>query len=551
MKHFYQSTHWRINGLYISFSIIMFLNEIAIGQTQKPFLTGIELNNDVIYQVTDLTWIDKNENENYVARYESGFVQVGDRFFVFGGRDSAQTMDVYNYAQNTWSSGGLAQVELNHFQAVSYEGLIWVIGAFKTNNDPNEVPTDYIYMYNPASEEWIQGMEIPQSRKRGGGGLLIYNDKFYIVGGNTLGHNGGYVSYFDGFDPTIGVWTQLTNAPRARDHFHAALYGDKLYVIGGRLTGGAGGLFGPLTPEIDIYDFITNSWSTLDASKNLPTPRAGAGTVVFQNEIYIIGGETTFQYGTVEAFNPITNSWSTKSSLNFARHGIQAIVSGNGIHIAGGSEGGVTMKNMEVYGTDNPIGSPNINSSFSADETTKSFTYSTSQGSVTLEIILSNTLGTTGTYIKSVAISGTNYTLSEPYNNLFLGANKSLTLEAVLNDTTQNESNGNITITYNNNSTLNITLAGELDVTLSSDFNTDKLNDNLKIYPNPIKSTFSLNKNVTLINIYDINGKHIVRFNGNFSKGELFNISHLAHGLYFIRLKNALGDTHFSKLVKF
>ena len=47
-----------------------------------------------------------------------------------------------------------------------------------------------------------------------------------------------------------------------------------------------------------------------------------------------------------------------------------------------------------------------------------------------------------------------------------------MTIEAILNDTTQNENNVNLTITYNNNSTLNITLAGQLDVTMS---NTDKL----------------------------------------------------------------------------
>jgi N-acetylneuraminic acid mutarotase len=551
MRLFYLLIITKFNTRFITLSFILFFGGLVFGQSQSLSLTSIEKNSSIVSESVGLTWIDKNENENYIARYESGFVQAGDKFILFGGRESPKILDVYDYTLNTWSNGGLAPKEFNHFQAVFYEGLVWVIGAFKTNNDPNEVPTDYIYMYNPASEEWIQGIEIPQSRKRGGGGLLVYNDKFYIVGGNTLGHNGGYVSYFDEFNPATGIWTQLTNAPRARDHFHATLYDDKLYVIGGRLTGGSGGLFGPLTPEIDIYNFITNSWSTLDASKNLPTPRAGAGTVVFENEIYIIGGETTFQFGTVEAFNPVTNSWITKNSLNYARHGIQAIVSGNGIHIAGGSEGGTTMKNMEVYGTDNPTGSPNVNSTFSADETTKSFTYSASQGSVALDIILSNTLGTTATYIKSVTISGANYTLSESYNNILLGANKNITINVSLNDTTQNESNGNVTITYNNNSTLNVSLAGELDVTLSNDSNADKLNDNLKIYPNPIKNTFSLNKNITLLNIYGINGKHIIEFNGTFSKGELFDISNLSQGLYFIRLKNVLGDTHFSKLVKF
>tara|TARA_R110002012_G_scaffold312248_1_gene522704 strand:- start:274726 stop:275040 length:315 start_codon:yes stop_codon:yes gene_type:complete len=92
------------------------------------------------------TWTEKNENENYVARHEFGFVQIGDKFIMFGGRESSQRLDVYDYASNTWTQGGLAPVEFNHFQAVSYEGLIWVIGAFKTNEPNPEQNADYIYM---------------------------------------------------------------------------------------------------------------------------------------------------------------------------------------------------------------------------------------------------------------------------------------------------------------------------------------------------------------------------------------------------------------------
>lgn len=175
----------------------------------------------------ELTWTDKNEDENYVARHEFGFVQAGDKFIMFGGRESAQTLDIYNYATNSWSNSGMVPVEFNHFQAVTYQGLIWVIGAFKNNEWP-EASADYIYMYNPTSEEWIQGMEIPSSRKRGAAVLVVYNDKFYIVGGNTNGHHGGYVPYFDEFDPVIGIWTTLSDAPRSRDHFQAVVYNNKL-----------------------------------------------------------------------------------------------------------------------------------------------------------------------------------------------------------------------------------------------------------------------------------------------------------------------------------
>lgn len=235
--------------------------------------------------------------------------------------------------------------------------------------------------------------------------------------------------------------------------------------------------------------------------------------------------------------------------MNYSRHGIQAIVSGNGIHVAGGSESGISIKKMEVYGTDNPIGNPNVNSTFPPDETTKAFTYTSGEGSVSIDILLSYTSGTTGTYIKSVEISGDNYTLMEFYDNRLLGVNDNLIVTAVLNDTTQNESDGNVTITYNNNLVVNIVLDGELDGALSIASPNTELS-RVKLYPNPVNDTFSFNKNVTRLFLYDISGKLIKEFNGNLESGTQFDISNLPENIYFVKIENALNENHLTKLVK-
>ncbi|WP_449555742.1 Kelch repeat-containing protein [Hanstruepera flava] len=503
------------------------------------------------------TWTDKNEDESYIARHECGFAQVGDKFFLFGGRESPRVVNIYDYSSDSWTTGALAPVDLNHFQAVEYEGLIWVIGAFKTNSPTPEENADYVYMYNPALDQWIQGMEIPSARKRGSSGLTLYNNKFYLVGGNTMGHDGGYVSYFDEFDPQTGTWTVMTDAPRPRDHFQTVVFNNKLYAIGGRLTGGVGGLFEPQVPEVDIYDFNTNSWSTLDIAKNLPHPRSGLAVVLFNGEIFTIAGESTFGSPTntnaprdlVQAFNPTTETWSNKASLNYSRHGFQAITSGDGIHITAGYGGGSVMKNMEFYGIDNPIGSPNTSSDFQPDETTKSFTYEENEGTITIDIILSNSLGTTGTYIDNIEITGANFTLVESYNNRFLGANSDLTVSVILNDTTNDESNGTVTVTYNNTSTLNIILDGELDGTLSVQ-NNELVDNHLILYPSPTKNTFKINKDIASLEIYNLNGKLLKQFQGNFNSDSFFDISELDPNLYIIIARDLNNSTHNSKLLK-
>lgn len=312
-------------------------------------------------------WIDLDESEVYTARHECSFVQAGDHFLMFGGRESAKKLDLYSFRDNKWSTGHQAPKEFNHFQATYYQGYVWVIGCFQTNNFPKEKPEDHIWIYDPSADIWIEGPEIPAHRRRGGAGLVVYQDKFYLVGGNTIGHDGGYVAWFDEYDPYANTWKILEDAPHARDHFYAATIGDQLYAAGGRMSGGAGGVFAPLVDAVDVFDFETKKWSSL--AEPLPTPRAAPSVVVFHGELFVMGGEGAkagSAYKLVEAYNPISNTWSKKADMNFPRHGTQAIQSGEGIFIAGGSpvRGGGRQRNMEVYHKNQPEGNQPKNVQF-------------------------------------------------------------------------------------------------------------------------------------------------------------------------------------------
>ncbi|TWO32085.1 galactose oxidase [Seonamhaeicola sediminis] len=356
-------------------------------------------------QVKD-QWIDKNEDENYTARHECSFVQAGDKFIMFGGRESAHKLDLYDFKSNTWTTAkSRAPKEFNHFQATFFKGFIWVIGSFKTNNFPKELPEENVWLYHPANDVWIKGPEIPEDRRRGGAGLVVYNDKFYLVGGNTIGHDGGYVNWFDEYDPINNTWTVLENASQARDHFSAAVIDNKLYAVAGRHSGGKGGVFGPLVSIVDVYDFNTKTWSTL--KNDIPTPRAAPGVSVFNNELLVMGGEGEEKgpaYKIVEAFNPKTKKWSNKANMNHPRHGTQAILSGKGIYIAAGSptRGGGRQLNMEVYNEDTPSGFSLTSSHLKAPEIV-----TITRGSST-SIDIKNEGGNTGSFITSVNITGVN-----------------------------------------------------------------------------------------------------------------------------------------------
>jgi len=76
------------------------------------------------------------------------------------------------------------------------------------------------------------------------------------------------------------------------------------------------------------------------------------------------------------------------------------------------------------------------------------------------------------------------------------------------------------------------------------------LENDLALYPNPTQHSFTLNKAISSIEIYDVSGKLIKTFKGDFEKGRDFDISNITRGLYIVKTKNKLGATSTTKLVK-
>ncbi len=407
------------------------------------------------------TWIDKAEDEDYTARHECSFVQAGDKFFLFGGREMPRKLDTYDFASDTWTVNASPPIDFNHFQATEYEGLVWVIGAFQDNSFPNEAPADSVYVYDPANDVWMQGTVIPEVRRRGSAGLVVHGGRFYVVAGNTIGHAGGYVDWFDEYDPRTGSWTPLASAPRMRDHFHAAVAGDKLYAVGGRLSGGPGGIFAPLIPEVDVYDFATGSWSTLPPASDLPQPRAASAVALFGGQILVIGGEGDGQaYSRVDAFDPTTGMWALLAPLNFARHGTQAIVSGSGVYVTAGSPflGGGTQKNMEVYNADLPSGAPSVAGVLSVPPG------ATVRVGAPEAIRLEHVGGNVGVFVTEVSLSGSDaadFVISTDVSNPFLvptAGHRDVAVEylgAVAGATAQ------LDVVYSGGSTSSVALTGD------------------------------------------------------------------------------------------
>ena len=286
------------------------------------------------------------------ARHENAFTELDGKFYLIGGR-GMKPVDIYDPATQTWSTGAQPPLEMHHFQAVPYQGKIYVMGAF-TGGYPDETPIPHVYTYDPASDRWEQGAEIPEARRRGAAGVVVHDDQFYIVCGIRNGHLGDYKDWLDAYDPATDTWTELPDAPHTRDHFQAVVADGKIYAAGGRNSSAATEQTFELTvPEVDVYDLATRRWETLPNS--LPTERAGSTTVLLNDHVVVIGGESDAMeaaHHQVEALDVATGAWQAWPRLQRGRHGTQAAVYDGAIYVAAGSGnrgGGPELTSLETY----------------------------------------------------------------------------------------------------------------------------------------------------------------------------------------------------------
>ena len=247
-------------------------------------------------------------------------------------------VEEYDPITNKWRTMAVPPVEIHHFQAVAYKDKIYVIGAL-SGKYPHETPLDHVYTFDPQKNLWEKGHPIPKERKRGAAGLVVKDDKFYLVGGIKDGHWADNRDYFDEYDPATGKWTPLPDLPRVRDHFQAVVLDNQIFAVGGRKSFAKEGHNFDLTiAEVDVFDFGTQSWETLPEQHNFPTERAGGSTIAYKDGFILVGGESSSQetaHSEVEYYQP-GKGWRLLNQLNRGRHGFQLVQIDDSFYVGAG-----------------------------------------------------------------------------------------------------------------------------------------------------------------------------------------------------------------------
>jgi len=321
------------------------------------------------------------------SRWNHGTAVAGGYVYVVGGSASTQaaaTQTIYWAKFNTTTNAieaanpgnGVCSgwctstaydlpVALTGMSVVAYNGFLYVMGGVNASN----VRSSAVYiaklgvngepsLWSPVSTDppsswtyWTTASLNATSGARSYSGAVAYNNRMYILGGQTSGATGGITTVEKAdINPTgtLGTWsaTGMTVLPSARWGHSVQVYNDRLYLIGG--SSGT-------TLQSSVQYIKINSDGTLVSSWTTTTPFAtarmswgGSMSTIWGGYIYMAGGCTAvnasgycttiasdIQLASINADGSLTD-WNAILGLTSAREGYGLVAWRNTLYGIGG-----------------------------------------------------------------------------------------------------------------------------------------------------------------------------------------------------------------------
>jgi N-acetylneuraminic acid mutarotase len=215
---------------------------------------------------------------------------------------------------------------------------------------PGWIPQGLVYEYDTTADKWTkkQPMALPSHHVA----VTEFEGKIYAFGGFVPPRSGppAWVPINNAweYDPATDQWKALKPMPSKRGSAVAAAVNGKIYVIGGAAVhpGSAESALQPARPHrsvgtVEEYDPKTDTWSE---RSSMPTARNHAAVGAVNNKIYVIGGRlgsafifTASNTNVVEEYDPMTDQWGlVKARMPTERSGGAWAVYKGRIYVAGG-----------------------------------------------------------------------------------------------------------------------------------------------------------------------------------------------------------------------
>ncbi len=220
---------------------------------------------------------------------------------------------------------------------------IYVLGGKSLDNKV----LNTVECYDPVQQNWIENAIPPFKKERYNAAAVVFDGKIYLIGGRTSKE---IIKDVEVFDPVQNKWDDVQKIHEAREGHVAFILNDHIYVIGGQENEYE------LTKEIEWYDESRDQWE--EESKKCPFPRVAQFGASVNDVYYMFGG---YYYGmSDEAYkwnkNAMHKAWEQLSSLSQPRAYGATVVKDDSLFLIGGETPGGKSDLVEIFDT----GSENI-----------------------------------------------------------------------------------------------------------------------------------------------------------------------------------------------
>lgn len=240
-------------------------------------------------------------------------------------------------SEGSWGPGTAAPTLPHHAGLVAVDGKLYLLGGYVGDGGS---PSSAVHVYDPVDRRWRLGA--PMLTPRAAFGAAVLDGRIHVIGGTAANpsrldpsqHNpsdrGWSVGTHEVYDPQQDRWERLAPLEVPRDHVSVASIAGVIVVTGGRSDSRL-----ELTTT-EIWDSNEMSWRP---GAPLPTGRSGAAASGHDGWIYVMGGEGSgIVYASNERYSVDENRWEILPPLPLPRHGLDAVVLRDAIHLIGGGD---------------------------------------------------------------------------------------------------------------------------------------------------------------------------------------------------------------------
>ncbi len=239
--------------------------------------------NNSFFPNTNLNFVLQSNSNNMGGFAEQSMALFKENLWLVGGDNdhtapwtsSSQVWKSHNGTDWKLITEGLFQERKNH-SLIVYKNMLWLIGGI---NNSGDILSD---IWNSKDGiHWNQVISPNPLEDIGQNSSVVFNDRIFVFRGNGR-------DYEEVWSSTNGIKWRLetSNAFPVRSHYKTVVFNGSIYVIGGWLRDSNN-----LTNEVWASP-DGQYWYQINPATDIFTPRIGHSATVYDNKVWVIGGQS-------------------------------------------------------------------------------------------------------------------------------------------------------------------------------------------------------------------------------------------------------------------